>query len=66
MKRPSRRNPSRLFKERDEFVKTHPDFIQSYNQFLEDLGKYKELEKPQEKRQGLNDYLIFGASFQEE
>lgn len=65
-----RDNPKKLFEQRDEFVKAHPNINQYYSQFLQDLKKYREFQQSQEKikeeRQKLNDYLIFGASFEKE
>lgn len=62
------RADEKIFKERDEFVRTQPSLQQSYLRFLQDLNKYREIRQIQEKRQKtkqeLADYLIFGASFE--
>jgi hypothetical protein len=61
-------DPTKLFEEVDRLAKAGPALVQSYSQFLQDLRKYRESHQPQrdteEKTQDLNDYLIFGASFE--
>ena len=61
-------NLTKLFEEADELAKAGPALAQSYGQFLQDLRKYRESQQSQrdtaEKKQDLNDYLIFGASFE--
>jgi len=64
-KKSSRANPKKLFEQMEDFTKSHPDLNKTYSQFLEDLAKYRESQKSQEKRQEFSDYIIFGASFQE-
>ena len=59
------KHPGKLFNQREDFIKSHPELNDAYIQFLQDLAKFREFRKPKEKRQELSDYLIFGASFQE-
>jgi hypothetical protein len=60
-----RKNLNKLLKQKEDIIKTNPYLSESYTRFLQDFTKYREIEKPQLKKQELRDYLIFGASFQE-
>ena len=61
-------NYEKLFKQREDLIKAHPSMYQSYSKFLQDLEKYRKFQQSQQKEEGkrqeLNDYLIFGASFE--
>ena len=59
-------NMDKLLDEKNRLSKEHPSFTQAYQQFLQDWERYSDSQQALNKTGELSDYLIFGASPQEQ